>query len=101
MEANWQRHIGEIRMLAGPEYRGTGLGRLLASEAFSLARSMGLQKLTAQMTLDQPGARKTFERLGFKAEALLTDWVIAADGNTRDLLVMAYDLAGLTDMLDP
>ena len=52
------------------------------------------------MTADQAGARATFERLGFEAEALLSDFVMAADGRTRDLLVMAYDLEGLTDTVD-
>ncbi len=59
-----------------------------------------LRKLSAQMTLDQAGARATFERLGFRPEALLTDWVMDAKGRTRDLLVMAYDLDGLTDTVD-
>lgn len=98
--ASWMRHIGEIRMLAGVPYRGGGLGRVLASEIYAVAGLMGLRKLTAQMTLDQAGARATFERLGFKPEALLTDWVMANDGRTRDLLVMAYDLEGLTDTVD-
>ena len=98
--ASWMRHIGEIRMLAGVPYRGGGLGRVLASEIYAVAKLMGLRKLTAQMTLDQAGARATFERLGFKPEALLTDWVMANDGRTRDLLVMAYDLEGLTDTVD-
>jgi RimJ/RimL family protein N-acetyltransferase len=99
-EANWMRHIGEIRMLAGARYRGLGLGRLLASEVFRAGRTLGLRKLSAQMTLDQAGARATFERLGFRAEALLADWVISGDGRTRDLLVMAYALDGLTDTVD-
>ena len=47
-----------------------------------------------------PGPRATFERLGFKPGALLTDWVMAHEGRTRDLLVMAYDLDGLTDTVD-
>lgn len=98
--ASWMRHLGEIRMLAGVPYRGGGLGRVLASEIYATAKLMGLRKLTAQMTLDQAGARTTFERLGFKPEALLTDWVMAGDGRTRDLLVMAYDLEGLTDTVD-
>ena len=98
--ASWMRHIGEIRMLAGVPYRGSGLGRVLASELYTDAKLLGLRKLTAQMTLDQAGARATFERLGFKPEALLTDWVMAGDGRTRDLLVMAYDLEGLTDTVD-
>jgi RimJ/RimL family protein N-acetyltransferase len=95
--AEWMRHVGEIRLLTGTDFRGAGLGRALASEIFAVASILGLRKLSAQMTLDQPGARATFERLGFKPEALLTDWVISTDGRTRDLLIMAYDVEGLTD----
>lgn len=95
--AEWMRHLGEIRLLTGAAHRGGGLGRALASEIFAVASAVGLRKLSAQMTLDQPGARATFERLGFKPEALLTDWVISKDGRTRDLLIMAYDVEGLTD----
>ena len=98
--ANWMRHHGEIRLLTGTAYRGIGLGRTLASEIFAVGRTLGLRKLTAQMTLDQAGARATFERLGFRPEALLTDWAMDAKGRTRDLLVMAYDLEGLTDTVD-
>ncbi len=96
-QAEWMRHVGEIRLLTGGAFRGAGLGRVLASEIYAVAGILGLRKLSAQMTLDQPGARATFERLGFKPEALLTDWVMSADGRTRDLLVMAYDVEGLTD----
>ncbi|MBI2766271.1 MAG: GNAT family N-acetyltransferase [Chloroflexi bacterium] len=98
--AHWMRHLGEIRVQAASGYRGQGLGRLLAGEIFALGRLIGLRKLTAQMTLDQAGARATFERLGFKPEALLTDFVMTADGRTRDLLIMAYDLDGLNDTVD-
>lgn len=98
--ANWMRHLGEIRLLTGTAYRGVGLGRILANEIYAVSRSLGLRKLSAQMTLDQAGARATFERLGFRPEALLTDWVMDAQGRTRDLLVMAYDLEGLTDTVD-
>ena len=49
-----------------------------------------------RLAFQQPGAQATFE----KPEALLTDWVMANDGRTRDLLVMAYDLEGLTDTVD-
>ena len=52
------------------------------------------------MTVDQKGAIATFERLGFRAEALLSDFVIDRDGRTRDLMIMAYDVDGLTEHLD-
>lgn len=93
-EATWTRHVGEIRLLSGASMRGQGLGRILAFEIYAVASALGLRKLIAQMTLDQAGARAVFEHLGFKAEALLTDFVISADGRTRDLLMMAYDLDG-------
>ncbi len=93
-EATWTRHVGEIRLLSGASMRGQGLGRILAFEIYGVASAIGLRKLIAQMTLDQAGARSVFEHLGFKAEALLTDFVISADGRTRDLLMMAYDLDG-------
>lgn len=99
-EINWQRHLGEIRLQAGARFRSQGLGRALAGEIFSIARSLKLRKLVAQMTVDQRGAVATFERLGFRPEALLQDFVMDRAGRTRDLMVMAYDVEGLTDHLD-
>ena len=96
-EANWTRHIGEIRIQAAASMRGKGLGRALAAAVFAIARALGLQKITARMTPDQQGARSTFEKLGFQMEALLQDFVIDRAGHTRDMLVMAYDITGLTD----
>lgn len=96
----WQRHLGEIRTQVGLPFRSRGLGRALAGEIFALARSRGLRKIVAQMTPDQKGAMATFERLGFRPEALLQDFVVDHAGRTRDLVVMAYDVTGLTDRVD-
>jgi RimJ/RimL family protein N-acetyltransferase len=65
---------------------------------FSIARDIGLRKITAQMTPDQTGARVTFERLGFRPEALLADYVVDREGRTRDLLIMSHDVAGFSDV---
>jgi RimJ/RimL family protein N-acetyltransferase len=96
-ETTWQRHLGELRVQVGPRYRGQGLGRALATEVFALARELGLRKLVAQMPTEQHGARATFLRLGFQPEALLRGFVIDRADRTRDLVVMTYDVAGLTD----
>ena len=98
--ARWTRRVAEIRVNVGPKFRRDGLGRLLVNGIFDLARSMGVKKLSAQMTLEQPAAQAVFRRLGFQAEAVLADWVEDREGRPRDLLVMAYDLEGLTDQLD-
>jgi L-amino acid N-acyltransferase YncA len=96
----WQRHLGEIRAQVGLRFRSQGLGRALAGEIFALGRERGLRKIVAQMTPDQKGALVTFERLGFRPEALLQDFVIDHAGRTRDLVVMGYDVTGLTHHLD-
>lgn len=93
----WNRHVGEIRVMVGPAFRQLKLGRRLTDEVFAAAKDLGLKKLMVQMTPDQKGARATFERLGFQAEALLADFVLDQGGKSRDLLIMALDLAGFTD----
>jgi L-amino acid N-acyltransferase YncA len=98
-QARWTRRVGEIRINAATRWRGRGLGRRLVSEIFELGTSLGLGKLAAMMTPDQTAARSAFERLGFRIEAILTDWVEDRGGRTRDVLVMTYDLAGLTDVV--
>ena len=93
----WTRHLGEIVLLLSPSFRGIGLGNLLANELFSIARELGLQKIVARMASEQRGAVQVFERLGFRAEALLGDYVIDREGRTHDLIVMSYDVTGLTE----
>ena len=96
-QARWTRRVGEIRIITSSRYRGAGLGRRLAAEIFDLARSLGLKKITAQMTTDQTAARAAFEHLGFQVEAMLSDWVEDRRGRARDLLIMTYDVAGFSD----
>ena len=93
----WTRHVGEIRTIVGSDYRGIGLGVRIVEEVFELAKELGLRKITAQMTSDQKGARASFERVGFRPEALLSDHVIDSEGRTHDMLIMSYDIAGFND----
>lgn len=90
---SWSPHVGEIRMVVLPEVRGSGVGRVLSQETFALALDAGLEKLTAQMTVDQKAAIALFESLGFKAEALLRDHVRDADGKKHDIVVLGHNVA--------
>ncbi|MBI5285289.1 MAG: GNAT family N-acetyltransferase [Chloroflexi bacterium] len=96
-EVLWTRHVGEVRTIVGSGYRGIRLGARLAEEMFAIAKELGLKKITAQMTSDQKGARATFERIGFRPEALLADHVIDNEGRTHDMLIMSYDIEGFND----
>lgn len=93
-EQVWTRHIGGMILLLAPETRGKGLGNILAGELFAYANELGLRKVMARMAATQRGAIQVFEKLGFKAEALLTDCVIDRNDKTHDLIIMSYDVTG-------
>ena len=96
-ETFWGRHLGEIRVLVRPDYRGLGIGLQLASDVFAIAKAMGIEKIIARMTPEQVRTRARLERLGFTKEALLRGFVLDRDGKARDLLVMSAGVGHLTD----
>ncbi len=99
-ELSWSPHVGEIRMVVSKDVRGTGVGRSLSQEIFALALEMGLEKIVAQMTVDQRGAIALFESLGFKAEALLREQVKDKTGKTYDIVVLGHNVAQVRAQLE-
>ena len=107
-DLSWSSHVGELRVLVSPAWRGKGLGRVLIQECFAQALELGLKKLVARMTTDQRAAIALFEELGFRAEALLGGHVADRSGTLHDLVLLSHDVAavearndalGLTDAL--
>jgi len=90
---SWSPHVGELRIVVSDKVRGIGLGRTLIQEAFLIALSKGLEKLVAQMTVDQQGAIAVFESIGFRGEALMRDHVKGADGRKHDIVLLSHDVA--------
>jgi len=99
-ELGWSRHVCELRVLIAPELRGQRVGQRLTQECFALALEMGLEKMVAQMTVDQRGAIAVFEGLGFRAEALLRNHVKDQDGNTHHLVVLSHDVARFAEQME-
>lgn len=107
-ELSFSPHVGELRVLVSPQGRDRGLGRILIQECFLIALGLKLEKLIAQMTVDQKSAIAVFEEMGFSAEALLKEHVQDPDGTKHDLVVLSHDVErfhaqmqayGLTDLL--
>ncbi|MEO6043835.1 MAG: GNAT family N-acetyltransferase [Tepidiformaceae bacterium] len=92
-DLRWSSHVAELRVMVAEAMRGKGLGQVLTQEAFAIALASGIEKIVAQMTLDQKGAITTFEGIGFRPEALLRDQVKDRDGNKHDLLVLTHEVA--------
>lgn len=91
-QVSWQRHLGDLRIQVGPEWRGRGLGSALGREIFAIAPELGIEKIVAQITSDQPRAIALVERMGFRREAALHDFVIDREGRKHDLVMTTCDV---------
>ena len=97
---SWSPHVGELRIVVSTEMRGKGVGRALIQESFVFALNLGVEKIVAQMTVDQQGAIALFEGLGFRAEALLRGHVKGRDGVKHDIVLLSHDVAEVQSKLD-
>lgn len=57
-------NIGSVAVL--PEYQGRGLGRVLLREAIRFAKRSGFSRTVLSVNADNEGARKIYDREGFK-----------------------------------
>lgn len=95
----WQRHVGEIRVVVAKDFRRLGLASLLLREVFDLALKAGLDKIVAEMMLDQKEAVRVFQKLGFVKEAVLSQHVMDLTGKKHDLLIMTHNVSELMEQL--
>ena len=95
----WSRHVAEIRVVVSRDFQGKGLGTALAKAVVKLAVGMGLEKMVAHVVENQVGARRAFEKLGFKQEAVLKAHVKDIHGFKRDLLIMSDDVSHLWEAM--
>jgi ribosomal protein S18 acetylase RimI-like enzyme len=96
----WSAHVGELRLVVDPAFRGRGLGRALARHALREALAMDLRKVVVEVVAEQESAVRMFTDLGFRGEALLTCHIRDRAGNLQDLLVLAHDTVEEWSALD-
>ena len=60
----------------------------------------GIEKIVAQMTIDQEGAIAVFESLGFRSEGLLRDHVQDKDGRRHDIVILSHDAANVLGQMN-
>ncbi len=96
----WRRHVGEIRMVINPKFRGSRLGRALIHELVNQASVRELRKLEAQILDSQTGALAAFQHLGFSEEARLKDHAMDTSGNVHDLIILTNTVDDLWAKMD-
>jgi RimJ/RimL family protein N-acetyltransferase len=89
----WQRHMAEIRCVVARNYQKKGLGTALMRELVSVAERKNVGKIQANIMDVQISAQKAFQRLGFKKEAELKDFLMDKEGEMHNLILMVNDVA--------
>jgi L-amino acid N-acyltransferase YncA len=91
-DALWTRFAGEIQATVAHDCRGVGLGERMVAEIVVIANGLGLRKVTARVASGRRASIVMFERMGFRPEALLADYLIDPWDETHDLLIMSCDI---------
>jgi len=88
----WKSHISEIRLIVAHPFHRKGLGTLLAHELYWLAAKEDVEQIVVKMMGPQIGARRIFEKLGFKEDITLSEYVKDQSGSKQDLIIMRCNL---------
>jgi L-amino acid N-acyltransferase YncA len=83
----WSRHVGKLRISIDPDRRGRGLAKQLVQEFLSLAPTLGVAILHAEVLDVQKGAQVLFDSLGFHEVAVLPQHAIDLAGRVHDVRI--------------
>lgn len=86
-------HVGEIRVVVDPEYRGRGLGMTLMRELIQIAHDAELEQVVFECVKDvQEAAIKAAESLGAFPSGTVTDLVKDIHGRPHDVVFLRLPL---------
>ena len=88
----WKWHLGSVRVFVHRDYRNVGLGQLMIKEIASLAHSLGLEKLVAELPEMNAPAISAFNKAGFHRVAFLPNFVKDRENRPVDLVIMVNDI---------
>ena len=84
-----RRHVGELRVVVDPAFRGRGLGPRLIRELVQIGRDIGLSKLFFELVgRRESDAIQAASAAGFRRAAVLEGRVRDIYGSLQDLIIM-------------
>jgi RimJ/RimL family protein N-acetyltransferase len=96
----WTRHTGELRCVVSPDCQGKGLGSILFAEIYQEATRRRIERLYGLVLREQQAAMRISEKLGFRAELVLSDHLRAPGGELQDVVVMTVNIRDLWRRLE-
>lgn len=96
----WERHLADFRLIVSPDYNGKGLGMLMAEELYEMALKENVEEMIVEIMAPQENAKTIFERLGFRQDTIIKNFVKDIDGKKQDLILMRCNLGEIWDKLE-
>jgi GNAT superfamily N-acetyltransferase len=87
----WMKHVGEIRILVDPKYRGLGIGRAIIHELFGLGISAGMERIMATQMDSEEFLVSVLVSLGFFEVARIPKHVKDMKGIKHDLVFLVAE----------
>ena len=88
-----RRHVGELRIVVDPDYRGKGLGSRLTQELVDIGKTLKLNKLFFELVeRRESSAIRIAVQAGFEQTATLRGRVRDRYGSLQDLVIMELSL---------
>ena len=91
----WRKNQAEMRVIVSRPFQRQGLGMVMMKELNDLAMKKGVELLVVKMMKPQTGARKICQRLGFRKQKMIHNYVIDMHGTPHDLLIMTRNVKDL------
>lgn len=91
----WESHIAELRLLVASDFKGKGIGGKMAEELYLTASKEKVEEIVVKVMSPHKDSRAIFNKIGFKEDVILKDYVKDISGKKHDLVLMRCDLDGL------
>ena len=88
----WTRHHADIRGFVTPKYRGRGLATRMVKELLAVAGQLDVERVIIELVEPQQELLKRYQRIGFKVETVLKDWVKDLKGRLNDMYLLSMQL---------
>ena len=92
---SWKSGTAYLRLVIDPDHIGKGVQFVLAKDMYDVAHEKHLEKIVAKFMRPQQDLMETYQKLGFRIEGVLPDYVHDQEGKEQDMVVMIASLADL------
>ena len=89
----WRGHIGEVRVIISSRHKQNGMASLLIRELFHFCEKKGMEKVVCTLLGPQQSAIAVCEKLGFRTETVIEDYVKDLNGDFQSLIIMSCTLS--------